>query len=323
MQIKNLVPKSKEILLQPKSKEGIFYDAFSYVIENPPKNGNSSSREMDNGNGVNDKKYLFIVSQVQSSDPSLDYVPNLIATFVKRELESNGDDIFENSLKKTNELIEGLFKNNTDIKLNLGITLINKDKISASKIGKAKLFVYRPSKEEVFDVFENISQFSKLHIDNKRFSGIISGEVKKSDKFFFFVPDVRLSLKQKLIISSLSKDNQDAFLENFHKLASPEGKQNKAPITCCGIHFEVEEEVKNLSDSNSNKPKAEKEAPITATEVAKINKNDTLIRTVNKFKEMIIGENSKSHNRWRLIKNRETNNYFIIGFIALLILVLI
>ncbi|MBI2029771.1 LytR C-terminal domain-containing protein, partial [Candidatus Gottesmanbacteria bacterium] len=36
----------------------------------------------------NGKKYLYIVSQIQSNDPSLDYVPNLIATFIKRELES-------------------------------------------------------------------------------------------------------------------------------------------------------------------------------------------------------------------------------------------
>ncbi|OHB18108.1 MAG: hypothetical protein A2734_00390 [Parcubacteria group bacterium RIFCSPHIGHO2_01_FULL_40_30] len=340
MQIKNLIPKSKEVLLQPKSREGVFYDTFSYIIQSPAKNGNS------NGStplAPSDKKYLYIVSQIQSNDPSLDYVPNLIATFIKRELESgNGsiqlttsgssekNDIFKISLKKTNELIEGLFKNNSDIKINLGIVLINKDKVSASKIGKAKLFIYRPQKpalvkaladrEETFDIFENISQFSRFHIDNKRFSSIISGEVKKSDRFFFFIPDLRLSLKQKLIISSLSKNNQDSFLDDFHKIVSPEGKQNKTPINCCGIHFEIEEEITNLSDSANSKPKTEKETPITATEVAKINKNDTLKRTVDKFKEMVIGENSNSHHRWRLIKNRGMSNHFIFGLIAFLIL---
>ena len=315
MQIKNLVPKSKEIVLQTKSKEGVFYDAFSYAIQNPGKNGN--------GNGNNDKKYLYIVSQIQSNDPSLDYIPNLIATFIKREMESSGSaeksDIFESSLKKTNELVEGLFKNNADIKLNVGIALINKEKISTSKIGKARLFVYRPQKEETFDIFENISQFSRLHIDSKRFSGIISGEIKKNDRFFFFVPDARLSFKQKLIISSLSKNNQSVFADDIHKIISPEGKQNKTPIPFCGIHFEIEEEVKNLLDLNS-KPKNEKEIPVVATEVAKINRNDTLKRTLDKFKEMVIGKNSNSHNRWQLIKNRGTSNYFIFGFITFLIL---
>lgn len=320
MQIKNLVPKSKEIILQSKSKEGFFYDVFSYTIQNPLKNGN------DNGSTsllTNDKKYLYIVSQIQSNDSSLDYIPNLIATFIKREMESSSSteksDIFENSLKKTNELIEGLFKNNVDIKLNIGITLINKEKIFVSKIGKARLFVYRPQKEETFDIFENISEFSRLHIDNKRFSGIISGEIKKNDRFFFFVPDARLSLKQKLIISSLSKGNQNVFLDAIHKIISPKGKQNKTPIPCCGIHFEIEEEIKNLSDLN-NKPKNEKEIPVVATEVAKINRNDTLKRTLDKFKEMVIGENSNSNNRWQMIKNRGTSNYFIFGFIAFLIL---
>lgn len=331
MQIKNLVPKSKEVLLQPKSKEGVFYDAFSYDIS--ASGGISSLRDGQNLNGngstpltANEKKYLYIVSQVQSNDPSLDYIPNLIATFIKREIESGDsstekDDVFENSLKKTNELVEGLFKNNANIKLNLGIALINKEKISASKIGKAKLFVYRPQKSEIFDIFENISQFSRLHIDNKRFSSVISGEVKKNDRFFFFVPDVRLSLKQKLIISSLSKNDQDGFLDDFHKIASPEGK-NKTPIPCCGIHFEIKEEIKNLSDSSNanNKPKDEKEIPVVATEVAKINRNDALKRTVDKFKEMVIGENSNSYHRWRMMKNRGMNNYFILGFIAFLIL---
>ncbi|TSC90589.1 MAG: hypothetical protein G01um10142_376 [Parcubacteria group bacterium Gr01-1014_2] len=352
MQIKNLVPKSKEVLLQPKSKQGVFYDAFSYIISasgGSPEgrqnlNGNSSTSFTTSGSTspfTSEKKYLYIVSQVQSSDPSLDYIPNLIATFIKREIESGNssaslttsgstekNDIFENSLKKTNELVEGLFKNNANIKLNLGIALIDKEKISASKIGKAKLFVYRPEKtaliagrEEIFDVFENISQFSRLHIDNKRFSSVISGEVKKNDRFFFFVPDIRLSLKQKLIISSLSKNSQDGFLDDFHKIASPEGK-NKTPIPCSGIHFEIEEEIKNLSDSKNtdNKPKAVKEIPVIATEVAKINRNDALKRTMDKFKEMVIGENSNSNHRWRMIKNRGTSNYFIFGFIAFLIL---
>lgn len=320
MQVKNLIPKSKEILLQPKSREGVFYDTFSYVIQNPIKNSN--------GNGLvppfaSNKKYLYIVSQIQSNNSSLDYIPNLIATFIKRELESGGspekNDSFESSLKKTNELIEGLFKNNSDIKLNLGVILINKDKISASKLGKAKLFVYQPQKEELFDVFENISQFSRLHIDNKRFSSIISGEVKKNDRFFFFVSDPRLNLKQKLIISSLSK-TQDGFLDSFHKIISPEGRKNKTPVNYSAIHFEIEEEIKSISDPNNNKPKAEKEAPITAAEVAKINKNDTIKKTIDKFKEMVIGENSNSDNRWRLVKNRGMNNYFILGFIAFLIL---
>ncbi|MEK7203776.1 MAG: hypothetical protein AAB627_01715, partial [Patescibacteria group bacterium] len=227
MEIKELIPKSKEIIIQPKMQEGIFFDAFSYTIENlrqsTERNGNGTLSVPNGPAERGGKSHLYIISQVKSNDTSLDYVPNLIASFIKRELESgnssalltksatglasnNPYEFFENSLKKTNELIDGLLKNNNDLKLDVGIAFINKEKMSASKIGKAKMLAYRPQNEETFDVFENDTEFNKLHIDDsKRFSNIIYGEVKKDDRFFFFIPNNRLNPKQKLIISTLCK----------------------------------------------------------------------------------------------------------------------
>ena len=144
VEIKELVPKSKEIIVNTKNQQGVFYDTFFYTIPNQPRNGNI------NGNGSpreisNVKSYLYIVSQIQSGDSSLDYVPNLIASFIKREIESSNyspdgeNQSFENSLKKTNELVEGLIKDNNDIKLDLGVALITKEKMTLSKIGKVKM----------------------------------------------------------------------------------------------------------------------------------------------------------------------------------------
>lgn len=305
MEIKELVPKSKELIVQPKTQEGVFFDVFSYALST--SGGSPEGRQNLSGNG---KSYLYIISQVQSGDSSLDYVPNLIASFMKREFES-GSDEFENSLKKTNELIDGLLKKN-DIKLDLGVALINKERISVSKIGKAKMLVHRPRQDETFDVFENVTEFSKSHINNKRFSNIISGEIKKDDRFFFFISNNRLNPKQKLIISSLSKNDQEDFLNEMNKIIHP--------VPCCGIYFEMKEELKKIirelpKESSADGAK-EKKIQITATEVAKINKGDTLKRTAEKFKEMVIGENSDNKN-WRLTRPRGMNNYFIVTVIAL------
>lgn len=315
MEIKELTSQSKEILVRPKTQEGVFYDVFSYIIQSPDKNNQPRDLNGDN-NG-----YLYIVSQIHSKDSSLDYVPNLIASFIKRELESSGltekNHTFENSLKKTNELIEGLIKNNSDLKLELGVAFLGKEKISLSKIGKAKLLVHRPAKEEIFDVFENVTQFSKLHLNNKRFSNIISGEVKKDDKFFFFIPNIRLNLKQKLITAALSRSGQEDFANNVHKIISPKDQ----PVPCCGIYFEIKEEVRKIA----NEPVKEKallapakETQITATEVSKIDKGDAFKKTAGRFKDMILGENSR--NNWNFIPGRGINGYIVLSVILILVI---
>jgi len=310
MEIKELTPKSKEIIIQPKTAEGIYLDAFSYTIS------------AGNGNG---KRYLYIVSQVESDDPSLDYTPNLIASFMKRELEEGavGEEPFEKALKKTNELVEDLLKENSGLKLDIGTAFIDKDRMSASKIGKVKLLVNRSigkerglaKTDEVFDIFENVTQFNRRHINNKRFSNMISGEIKNGDKFFFFTPSRGLNFKQKQIIASLTKSGQDDFLNDLHKIALP-----STHLT--GIHFEINKELKKIVE---NPPPAGKEAelfqnkkkelPIVATEVAKISRSDTLKMTTDKFKDMVMGDDSNNR-KWRLIKPRGVSNYFIAAIIV-------
>lgn len=337
MEIKELAPKSKEIVIQPKTAKGVSCDAFSYTISG----SGGSPEERQNGGG---KKYLYIVSQIQSNDPSLDYTPNLIASFMKRELEegNNKEELFEKALKKTNELVEGLLKENSDLKLSLGVAFINKDKVSASKIGKVKLLVNRFADQEksrapneVFDIFENLTQFSKRHINNKRFSNMISGEIKNGDKFFFFTPSSRLNFKQKQIIASLTKSGQDDFLKEVHKIvSSPHSKLSSGGSPAdhlTGIHFEINEELKRVAGSAPRESKEtgplqnkNKENPIVATEVAKISRNDALKRTTDKFKEMVLGgepnpatlSSGANGRKWQLIKPRGTSNYFIAAVIV-------
>jgi len=326
MEIKELILKSKEIIVQPEA-EGIFCDAFSYEINGSPKNGDSSTSLATNG-----KKYFYMVSQVQSGDSALDYIPNLIATFIKRELEENPgqEQLFEKSLKKTNELIEGLLKKNGSLKLDFGVVFIDKEKMAVSKIGKAKMLAYRTKPphqsklgtgqaNDVFDVFENAAQANKPQTNNKRFSNIVSGEIKKGDKFFFFIPNSGLNFKQKMIKTALAKSVEGAFLENINKIASP-------PLNLSGIYFEIKEELKKVAKeavpSQINPEfteKEQKEAPIVATEVAKISRSDTLKRTADKFREMIMGGGSDNLDgrKWKLIRSKSVSNYLIAVLIGL------
>lgn len=267
------MPKAKEILIQPKEKQGLYLDTFSYAI-NP-----STSL------GAGGSSRLYIVSQVQSSDPALDYLPNLIASFIKRELETGGsspekDDKFEHSLKKANELIEGVVKENKEVKFDVGVALLTNEKMSVSKIGKAKMLLSRNGDGETFDVFENLTQFNKVKFDNKKFSSIISGEVKDKDRLFFFIPSARLNFKQKNISTNLSKEDQEKFVESFRKLA--------ATIPCSAIHMEVKGESRKIAEE---KPK--EEPRIIATEVSKVDKNDPVKNLASKLKESIIGGGSR------------------------------
>lgn len=315
MEIKELIPKSKEIIVQSKA-EGIFCDAFSYEISGSPKNGDSSTLLTTNG-----KKYFYMISQIQSDDSSLDYIPNLIATFIKRELEENPgqEQLFEKSLKKTNKLIEDLLKENGSLKLDFGVAFIDKGKVAVSKIGKAKMLAYRVKTGDVFDVFENAAKSGKPQASNRRFSNIVSGEIKKGDKFFFFIPNSGLNFKQKLISTTLAKNVEGAFLENLHKIAAP-------PLNLSGIYFEIKEELKKVAEEAGPKEakpelgkKEEKEAQIVATEVAKISRSDTFKKTADKFKEMIMGSDSNEldDKKWKLIKSRGVSNYLIAIFIGI------
>lgn len=308
MEIKELAPKSKEVIVASKT-DGVFCDAFSYEIK------------AETGN----KKYLYIVSQIEGQDSSLGYIPNLIASFVKRELEANASTssaqgsidehlLFEKALQRTNELIEGIFKDQKELKLDLGIALIKNEKIMASRLGRAKLIACQKS-GHIFDVFDpaalNPATLSSGVSNkarggrgsNKKFSNIISGDLKNGEKFFLFAPNKQISFKQKQIVAALAKNDQSSFSEAVNKTV---------PLAhLAGIHFEINEEMKKIAEQTTPPKIAAPsvEAPIVATEVAKINRSDTLIRTADRFKKMVMGDNSEKR-KWRL--NPRGINYSVI-----------
>lgn len=258
------------------------------------------------------------MAQVQTEDESLNYIPNLVSGFIKREFESalssekNTDlskldeKAAEKALKKTNELIENLAESH-NIKLNIGVAFINNEKILLSKIGKVKMLLHRknaedaPETQKVFDVFENVTQFNKEHYAEKRFSSVISGDILDGDKIFFFIPNRRLSLRQNYIKTAIYKFNQDEFADSFYKTMEKARIKGSKDIFCCGIHLELKEESVDISPAKEQTEDEEiiadnnfledampeKTKPsLIASQILKISKENLIKLAANKAKKI-------------------------------------
>lgn len=233
MERKFLNPQIKEILIKDSADTKNFIEVFHY--------------EPEGETGSPFHYHLALAAQLLSDDEALSYIPTLIYSYIKRELNSNTaeEDIskrFENSLKKTNELIFELSENN-NIKLDITATLIKGDRILVSKIGKGKLFLAREG--ECVEVFNNVSLFEKKHFSEKEFSNIISGNLKPNDKFMLFIPNRRLSARENILKASLVKMNQSEFGSYIFDLAKNinQSATEGSKFTAAALHFFIKEEL--------------------------------------------------------------------------------
>lgn len=234
MDRKFLTPQLKEILIKDAADTKNTIEIFYYK---PEGDENQSPFHY----------HLAIAAQLLTDDESLSYIPTLIYSYIKRELNSNSVDKniserFENSLKKTNELIHELSENN-NIKLDITAALFKGEKILISKIGKGKLFLAR--EDECVEVFNNVSLFEKKHFSEREFSNIISGSLKTNDKFMLFIPNRRLSARENILKASLVKMNQPEFGSYIFDLAKninqPSSNNNK--FTVAALHIFIKEET--------------------------------------------------------------------------------
>jgi len=184
MKIKELISKSKEIIIRPLNKENeknMFFDVFSYPIER----GDKISK-------------LYIIAQVQTKDSTLSYMPNLIAGFIKREIESsfrgeiNKDNSLEISLRKANDLLRDLNRDR-DIKFDIGVAFISGSRIIISKIGKAKMLLAREKQKS-----------SNLNPDEENY--IPQENLRLKDKVIVTVTDIFEEFTEKIIPLSLKNN---------------------------------------------------------------------------------------------------------------------
>lgn len=230
---RSLIPTAREIVLGPKA-DTTFFEVFHYPPDQDPALG-----------------HMFLVAQVLTDDEALSYVPNLLASFLKREyLEStttNNDahQTLERALRRTNELIYDLMENN-NVGLNLAVAIINEDRLMASRVGRAKLLLARD--DGASDVFSNTELFEKKSLDSHEFSSIISGKLLQKDKLFFFIPNRRLSARDSSIKASLSSMSQGEFAEYLESVTeTANAAENiKTAFSCCGIHIVISQKEQEI-----------------------------------------------------------------------------
>lgn len=128
---------------------------------------------------------LYIIGWLQNRKARFEFLPNLIASLVRRELykasEATQDERFEAGLKKANEALEDIGKTNKNIADDINFCVINiaEEKIRFAKIGDMVTWLWRSG--GVVDIGAKQKPLSKKDL----FSAVISGAVEPKDKFIF------------------------------------------------------------------------------------------------------------------------------------------
>ena len=229
-------PTSREILFKDSLKEG-YLDIYSYDYH-----ADEHKRKLGNlyiiGNVVQPKPTEAEgETQELASDatPDMAYMVNLVASLAKREYYSKPDlppkDAFSATLKKINEVVDEFFKNK-GAKINIGIFAVAEEDIHISKLGKFKIIMCRNN--QTIDILNNITLFSKDHIEEKEFSNIISGKVHPGDKILAFYPSRFITSREKSIKDHFTSLNWTDFIEKINTI-----KGNKPDVACAALYIDI------------------------------------------------------------------------------------
>ncbi|KKT81614.1 MAG: hypothetical protein A3B99_00655 [Candidatus Yanofskybacteria bacterium RIFCSPHIGHO2_02_FULL_44_12b] len=225
-------PKTKEILIRSEAPDG-HSDLFSYNYWGesdavPPR---ENSEELGKKLGS-----LFVVGQVKPATEETSYMISLVASLAKREYYSKPElgpkEAFSAALKKINEALEDFFRNE-EVKINIGLFIIAGENIFISRIGKFKIVLARDGQD--IDILNNITLFSKDHIQEKEFSNIISGKIFAGDKILAFYPSKSLSSREQYIRSNLAKSDPEQFVERLNLI-----KTERENFECAAIYASIE-----------------------------------------------------------------------------------
>ena len=216
-------PTAQEILIKGSSSEG-HIDIYSYDFE-----------QNDDKKGLG---HLFMVGNIQDQDgdeSDVQYITNLIASLAKREYYAQGDIApklaFTNALKKVNDVIDEFFKNK-NLQINAGLFAIADESIYISRLGKFKIYLARDGKN--IDVLNNIEHFSKEHLEERKFSNIISGKVHAGDRVLAFYPNKAVTSRERFIKADFVKFDKTNFIDKINAL-----KEAKKDFACGALYIDV------------------------------------------------------------------------------------
>src|SRR3989344_3052164 len=128
---------------------------------------------------------LYIVGRLENRKSEFEFLPNLVASVIKREFykldESPVEYHFENALKKANATLRDIGKANEGVLGDAHFCAVNiaGKKIRLSKFGNIATLLWRAN--EVADMTKKYKRQNK----NELFSAVITGDVALDDKFIF------------------------------------------------------------------------------------------------------------------------------------------
>lgn len=127
-----------------------------------------------------------LIGWVENKKNKLEFLPNLIASIIRREFYKSGDETagtrFENALKKANAALADMEKTNKDIAKDVSFCAINiaENKVRFSVFGDIIVLFWRAG-----EVINMRGPRTAWPAKKKLFSTIISGDILPSDKFIF------------------------------------------------------------------------------------------------------------------------------------------
>ncbi|MBI1755353.1 hypothetical protein HY250_02220 [Candidatus Azambacteria bacterium] len=128
---------------------------------------------------------LYIIGWLQNRKAQLEFLPNLVASIIRREFykpgEENAEACFEIALKKANAALEDIGKTNKNVAQDINLCVINiaENKVRFCTIGDIITWLWRAGR--LIDM-----SAKKAHANKKElFSTIIAGGIVPSDKFIF------------------------------------------------------------------------------------------------------------------------------------------
>jgi len=183
---------------------------------------------------------LYLISHIKYEHEDLGYVVSLLSSLARREYYSqtalksqDPKQAFEGTLQKLNEVLKDFFDSKQFL-LNIGLAAIAGEKIFISKLGKFKVALARNN--EYIDVLNNLALFHKSEENVQQFSNVISGTLQPGDKLFAYYPARSLTSRERVLQTSLVRDDQSVFSQKMGELA-----ETATNFNCCGVHINLDQ----------------------------------------------------------------------------------
>lgn len=128
---------------------------------------------------------LYIIGRAGNRKKDLNFIPNLIASLMRREFYKPGNEPpetrFESGLKKANAALLDIETTNPGAADNIELAIINiaRDKIRISQIGNLIALLYRD--REIIHLNQANSERGKREF----FSSVVAGDILQNDKLIF------------------------------------------------------------------------------------------------------------------------------------------